>query len=47
MNIYKILGIGVKCREKLGGIHSNTCILATEGPKKPKLRSNDCYCNVL
>ena len=47
MNINNILKNCGKMRKKLGGIHLNACILATEGPKEPKLKSNDCYDNVL
>ena len=49
MNIDIIFRNLVKCKKKkkkkkkkkIGGIHLNTCILATEGPKEPKLKSND------
>ena len=40
MNIDKVFRNWVKM-QKIGGIHLNTCILATEGPKEPKLKSND------
>ena len=41
MNINKIFRNWGKMQNKLGGI------LATEGPRGPKLRSIDCYDNVL
>ena len=47
MNINKIFRNLGKMQKKLGGIHLNTCFLATEGPRESKLKSNDCYDNVL
>ena len=41
MNIDKIYRNCGKMQNKIGGIHLNTCVLATEGPKEPKFKSND------
>ena len=43
MNIDKIFRNWGKMQNK----NKNTYILATEGPKELKLKSNDCYDNVL
>ena len=47
MNINKIFWNWGKIQKKSGGVPLNTCILATEGPKESKLKSNDCYDNVV